>query len=330
MGLQEKVVTTFYKESNKLEDRALEVVRLCTPGSWTNPFNYPADSDQDSSHLYLEDKDAEPGYRTNQSLPAATNFREEMLKVVLLNFPSVAPQLPKSLAKWRKENEKLKRAGEEKASPAADGEDNKSKDEVKLTDIEKTLLFFHSYFTRVHVAQEERLIQIRTQCQAKFHKLKWITRQRELIAREQSELKWIIGEMKRAINRLTKEGVPLGPGEVDEDLNGGGFTREKSLKEQLVPIRAHRATWSEASDVIFRLNFNRQEQFERTQELEGALKLRESLREFIETLRSADEEELVRKIRLVESISGYDTSRSELMKANSSRADYAGNDDIKE
>merc|ERR1712080_450969 len=99
---------------------------------------------------------------------------------------------------------------------------------------------------------------------------------------------------------------------------------------QMVPIRAHRATWSETSDVIFRLNFNRQEQFERTQELEGALKLRESLREFIETLRSADEEELVRKIRLVESISGYDTSRSELMKANSSRADYAGNDDIKE
>merc|ERR1719397_250136 len=243
-----------------------------------------------------------------KSLPTPTNFRKEMLKVLLLHFPSLVFHLPRSLNSLKpkkgdnKEEELVLDAkDEEHASP-----------NLKLSDTEKTLLFFHSYFSKVHVAQEERLIQVRTQCQAKFHKLKWITRQRDLIAREQSELRWITKEMKRAISRLTKEGVPLGPGEIDADLGLGQVVQKKNLKDALVPIRAHRATWSEASDVIFRLNFNRQEESERTQELEGALTLRESMREFIDTLDNTAEEELERKIRLVEAIPGRSDSRYDL------------------
>merc|ERR1719461_1749213 len=93
--------------------------------------------------------------------------------------------------------------------------------------------------------------------------------------------------MKRAINRLTMEGVPMAPGER-EPIKAKTATKSvvgnsKNEKvDQPIAVRAHRATWSEASDVIFRLNFNRYEQYERTQELESALKSREVLRSWWE------------------------------------------------
>jgi len=304
-SIQEKVVEAFYAEDKSIERRALDALKLCTPGRDGAPCESPRQSNNVSSTLY-DVEITESGFGKKRNLPPPTNFREEMLKVLLLNFPNLLWHLPKSLSHLKSQ------LGDQKEEQSP--EDRKEKDSnSKLSDTERTLLFFHSYFTRVHVPQEERLIQVRTQCQAKFHKLKWITRQRDLIARERSELHWIIGEMKRAISRLTKEGVPLGPGENDTDMGQGNLVREKSVKEAIVPIRAHRATWSEASDVIFRLNFNRQEQFERTQELEGALTLRESLREFVETIEDTGEEDLEKKIRLVEEISSKDnTSRSDL------------------
>jgi len=306
-GIQEKVVEAFYNENKSIDKKAKDAMKLCTPGPNENPCDSPRQSGHDTNALYELESTADSAYGKKKSLPTPTNFRKEMLKILLLHFPSLSFHLPRSLSslKPRKGDYKDEQAGADVKEDEADSRD-------KLSDTEQTLLFFHSYFSKVHVAQEERLIQVRTQCQAKFHKLKWITRQRDLIAREQSELKWIIGEMKRAISRLTKEGVPLGPGEIDADLGQSHNTREKNLKDTLVPIRAHRATWSEASDVIFRLNFNRQEQYERTQELEGALTLRESLREFIDTLNNTSEEELERKIRLVEAISTRGESRSDL------------------
>jgi len=319
-SIQEKVVESFYAENKSVELRALDAMKLCTSG----PDGAPCDSPKQSKHstLYETEKASESGYGKKQDLPPPTNFREEMLKVLLLNFPSLLRHLPRSLSHFKSQQ------GDQKEEQSADRKEKESS--MKLSDTERTLLFFHSYFTKVHVAQEERLIHVRTQCQAKFHKLKWITRQRDLIARERSELHWIIGEMKRAISRLTKEGVPLGPGENDTDMDSqGNLVREKSVKEAHVPIRAHRATWSEASDVIFRLNFNRQEQYERTQELEGALTLRESLREFIEIIEDTREEELEKKIRLVEAISSNEcTSRSDLglLRTHDSRRD----DDKKE
>merc|ERR1719233_1457168 len=134
--------------------------------------------------------------------------------------------------------------------------------------------------------------------------------------------------MNRAISRLTKEGVPLGPGEVDAELVRDNTARDKSVKDTLVPIRAHRATWSEASDVIFRLNFNRLEQYDRRKELEGALTTREAIREFIRTIESTTEEELERRIHIVASISQRRDSRREIALKNSQES--GGDDEVKE
>jgi len=305
-SIQEMVVEAFYAEDKSIDRRALDVLKLCTPGPLGALCDSPRKSKIDASILYEVENTAESTYGKKKSLPTATNFREQMLKMLVLHFPSVSSHFPRSLSYL-----KPKKDDKKEEQPALD-EKEQEEATSKLSDTERTLLFFHSYFTTVHVVQEERLIKVRTQCQSKFHKLKWITRQCDLIAREQSELKWIIGEMKRAISRLTKEGVPLGPGEIDADLGLGQVLPEKNVKDTLVPIRAHRATWSEASDVIFRLNFNRQEESERTQELEGALTLRESVREFIDTLDNTAEEELERKIRLVEAIPSRSDSRYDL------------------
>jgi len=294
-SIQEKVVQAFYANDRSIERRAEEAMKRCIPGNPSTPFDFPRKSKHGSSTLHetVNATDSRNGKKI--TLPPVTNFREEMFKLLLLYFPSLVKKLPRYLSHFKSWK------GDHKQEQSAD--DRKIEEDLgsKLSDNEKTLQFFHSYFTKVHVAQEERLVQVRTQCQAKFHKLKFITRQRDLISREQDELKWIIGEIKRAISRLTKEGVPLGPGENDADIGQGNLARDGSAKESPVPIRAHRATWSESSDVIFRLNFSRQEQYERTQELEVALTLRESLREFIETLEHTDEDVLEKKIRLVES-----------------------------
>jgi len=303
-SIQEKVVEAFYADGKSLNTRALEAMKICTPGPGNAPCDAPKESKLDESMLYEPaEKATDIGYGKDKKLPPPCNFRKEMLKVLLMHFPSLAMNLPKSLS-----NLKLKDDQKEEQLPLEGiGELVTTS---KLSDTERTLLFFHSYFTKVHVAQEERLIQVRTQCQAKFHKLKWINKQRDLISREQSELRWITKEMKRAISRLTKEGVPLGPGEVDADIGRNNTDREKNIKDTLVPIRAHRATWSEASDVIFRLNFNRLEQYDRRKELESALTTREAIREFIGTIESTDQDELDRRIAIVESISLRRDSRN--------------------
>merc|ERR1719193_2555674 len=284
-----------------LYKRALTAFKLCTPGPENAPCDSPNRSKMNAAMLYdTGDNMTNSRYSKEKNLPKPCNFREEMLKILLLHFPSLSPNLPWSLRNKDEFKEEQLTLNEKENLEAAS----------KLSDTERTLLFFHSYFTKVHVALEERLIQARTQCQAKFHKLKWINRQRDLISREQSELKWIISEMKRGISRLTKEGVPLGPGEIDADLGLSQVVQEKNVKDTLVPIRAHRATWSEASDVIFRLNFNRMEQYDRRKELESALTTREAIREFIGTIENTDEDELDRRIAIVESISLRRDSRN--------------------
>jgi len=307
-NIQEKVVEAFYAEGKSLDKKALAALKLCTPGPEDAPCESPRNSKRDTAKLYeTADGTTDSGHgKGKKSLPTPTNFREEMVKVLLLHFPSLLKNLQWSLSYLKQQGEDCK-----EGQYAVD-----SKEELavasKMSDTERTLLFFHSYFTKVHVAQEERLIQVRTQCQAKFHKLKWINRQRDLISRETSELQWIISEMKRAITRLTKEGVPLGPGEVDADIGRENLVRDKSVKDTLVPIRAHRATWSEASDVIFKLNFNRQEQNKQRKELEGALTTRESIKEFLGTIENTDEEHLEGRMRLVQSITLRRDSRRDL------------------
>jgi len=233
--------------------------------------------------MFLNEDDDEKNVVSKQpNMPEPTNFRLEMFQLLVEHFPSCRKlRVPKQFQDAVKP-----KTNSQSIDPIIEG-DNETEDieDADYTDVERTLLFFHDYFTKVHVAHEDRLLRVRTQCQQKYHKLKSITTQRGVISREEEELSWIAFEIDRAIKRLTKEGIPLGPREVEDTAPRQQVATRGGADDDLVPIRAHRATWSEASDVIFKLNFNRQEQFERTEELDGALRARESLREFVDSLK---------------------------------------------
>merc|ERR1712154_443770 len=50
----------------------------------------------------------------------------------------------------------------------------------------------------------------------------------------------------------------------------------------MIPVLAHRSTWSEASDTIFQLNVARQQQYQATKDLEESLKSREVVKSWYE------------------------------------------------
>merc|ERR1712121_109302 len=50
----------------------------------------------------------------------------------------------------------------------------------------------------------------------------------------------------------------------------------------MIPVLAHRSTWAEASDTIFQLNVNRQQQYQATKDLEESLKSREVVKSWYE------------------------------------------------
>ena len=106
--------------------------------------------------------------------------------------------------------------------------------------------------------------------------------------------------MKRAIDRLNKEGV-LAPNEKpnkkgkskkdkgkhhnDDNNEPNHFkppTNERRDSSTMIPVLAHRSTWSEASDTIFQLNVARQQQYQATKDLEESLKSREVVKSWYE------------------------------------------------
>lgn len=280
--LQDEMLVHLNNLDDEIERRAkMAVKNVCATTS--APKHRPTDS------LFMSEDEEKNVVSKQPNMPEPTNFRLEMYQLLVEHFPSCRKvPVPKNFLDAVEPSTKVSQS----IDPIIEG-DNETEDieDADYTDVERSLLFFHDYFTKVHVAHEDRLLRVRTQCQQKYHKLKSITTQRGVISREQEELTWIAFEIDRAIKRLTKEGIPLGPREVED--TAPATVRQQSPVERgaadddVVPIRAHRATWSEASDVIFKLNFNRQEQFERTEELDGALRARESLREFVDALQQA-------------------------------------------
>merc|ERR1712130_790172 len=123
-------------------------------------------------------------------------------------------------------------------------------------------------------------------------------------------------EMKRAIDRLNKEGV-FSNEERQNNKKNKKFKKKKSSKKKLnnnddedgmgdtnhynppqtvhrdsstmIPVLAHRSTWSEASDVIFQLNVARQQQYQATKDLEESLKSREVLKSWYEEKIAAEQ-----------------------------------------
>ena len=107
------------------------------------------------------------------------------------------------------------------------------------------------------------------------------------------------------VDRLNREGV-LSPNEKKSSRNKSKNKRNKHFNKNdddydnkeadhyqppqnvhrdsstMIPVLAHRSTWSEASDTIFQLNVARQQQYQATKDLEESLKSRELVKSWYE------------------------------------------------
>ena len=153
----------------------------------------------------------------------------------------------------------------------------------------------------MHLPREMELRKIRTKCEQKYNSLRYVSNKKELARREEDEIDWVMMEMKRAIDRLNREGVALAPNERQTSTGNSGNSNHNSHKKinnnehehyqppsqhrdssTMVPVLAHRQTWSEASDTIFQLNVARQQQYQATKDLEESLKSREMVKSWYE------------------------------------------------
>merc|ERR1712154_418041 len=71
----------------------------------------------------------------------------------------------------------------------------------------------------------------------------------------------------------------------DEDKEANHYKPPQNVHRDsstMIPVLAHRSTWSEASDTIFQLNVARQQQYQATKDLEESLKSREVVKSWYE------------------------------------------------
>jgi len=204
------------------------------------------------------------------TVPKSAVFEDEMMRIIVDTFPDILGQESKSKAVVRSQ------MGDENANA------------VKIFEL------YHRYYVEVHLPREMELIKIRTKCQQKYNSLRYVSSKMELTRREEEEIDWIMMEMKRAIDRLNREGVQLTPQEQEEmakqksQEKGNGKNSDQGAdghrksSSQIIPVLAHRGTWSETSDTIFQLNIARQQQYQATKDLEDSLTSREIVKSWYE------------------------------------------------
>ena len=180
---------------------------------------------------------------------------------------------------------------------------------------------YHRYYVEVHLPREMDLRKVRTKCEQKWNSLRYVSNKKELARREEDEIDWIMMEMKRAIDKLTREGVQEEPFEKERKENEKNSKNNKNNKSNksnknnssnnkkndngnnqninevdpyqpptnvhkdsttMIPVLAHRSTWSEASDTIFQLNVARQQQYQAFKDLEDSLTSREVVKSWYE------------------------------------------------
>merc|ERR1712126_337627 len=182
--------------------------------------------------------------------------------------------------------------------------DKENQYEVQNDSVIKIFELYHRYYVEVHLPREMELRKVRTKCEQKYNSLRYVSNKKELALREEDEIDWVMMEMKRAIDRLNKEGV-LAPDDDGKSSKKKGKKTKKEKKERdddqmadanhykpptnvhrdsatMIPVLAHRSTWSEASDTIFQLNVARQQQYQATKDLEESLKSREVVKSWYE------------------------------------------------
>merc|ERR1712204_20856 len=214
-------------------------------------------------------------------------FEDEMAKIIMDAFPQIINE---------------NKAKEVDAKP-------KNQYEVQNASVIKIFSLYHRYYVEVHLPREMELRKVRTKCEQKYNSMRYVSNKKELARREEDEIDWVMMEMKRAIDRLNKEGV-LAPNEKKSKGMKGKFKMGKNKGKEdnnksdngnaneanhykpptnvhrdsstMIPVLAHRSTWSEASDTIFQLNVARQQQYQATKDLEESLKSREVVKSWYE------------------------------------------------
>merc|ERR1712130_492939 len=116
--------------------------------------------------------------------------------------------------------------------------ENKDKDktekknmyEIQNESVIKIFELYHRYYVEVHLPREMELRKVRTKCEQKYNSLRYVSNKKELARREEDEIDWVMMEMKRAIDRLNKEGV-LAPDEKPNKSKKKG-KKVKAKKER--------------------------------------------------------------------------------------------------
>lgn len=228
-------------------------------------------------------------------------FEDEMAKIIMDAFPDILQDDKK------KDNEEAAKSksnanGDGKSGDAPNGPNGgqaQNQYEVQNESVIKIFELYHRYYVEVHLPREMELRKVRTKCEQKYNSLRYVSNKKELARREEDEIDWVMMEMKRAIDRLNEEGVRA-PEEDSNKKKGKKAKKERKEDEMadanhykpptnvhrdsstMIPVLAHRSTWAEASDTIFQLNVNRQQQYQATKDLEESLKSREVVKSWYE------------------------------------------------
>jgi len=306
--IQQQIVEQFGNNSqNSIVEKARAAVQLCRKLLTQNPNKRYAQSQQsqqsqqsknesddakvDSASTSTDKKTGRTRSYSDLTVSKSDVFEDEMAKIIMEAFPEILTD------KESVESEKAKEKAKENVY------------EAQNASVISIFSLYHRYYVEVHLPREMELRKVRTKCEQKYNSMRYVSNKKELARREEDEIDWVMMEMKRAIDRLNKEGV-LAPNEKKSKGMKGKFKMGKNKGKEdtkntdngnaneanhykpptnvhrdsstMIPVLAHRSTWSEASDTIFQLNVARQQQYQATKDLEESLKSREVVKSWYE------------------------------------------------
>merc|ERR1712048_1237653 len=195
--IQQQIVEKFgnNQDPNKtILDKAKDAVKLCQTLLSNNPNTKRYATQKIKTIATTDDqKDDKVAskmeeYSKNENLQSTKPdiFEDEMAKIIMDAFPEILQENDKESGKEQKE---------------------KNQYEVQNENVIKIFELYHRYYVEVHLPREMELRKVRTKCEQKYNSLRYVSNKKELARREEDEIDWVMMEMKRAIDRLNKEGV---------------------------------------------------------------------------------------------------------------------------
>merc|ERR1712228_875246 len=140
---------------------------------------------QSTKHKKLQNNKNRTRSYSDLTVSKSDIFEDEMSKIILDAYPEILQD---------------------------DSVDNGTNDatnqyEIQNSSVIKIFELYHRYYVEVHLPREMELRKVRTKCEQKYNSLRYVSNKKELARREEDEIDWVMMEMKRAIDRLNKEGV---------------------------------------------------------------------------------------------------------------------------